>query len=440
MCDISVTTSILSDSRVLCRKLFVQPHNRARLFRWFAAVALLIVATLLFFAALSSRRDRVTLPSGLTVQWLGVTEGTTALIDGNIIQKLLGDRIPAKGLNLGFTTLTRPRKFQPHKNTDHIAWFRLIGTNPYPRYRSMGPGWEDFEVVFQNSAGRELNAPNPWPYTSSSSNALFAIPMDAYPRDKSKVTMRIGTPLGRNPNLKTEQQWAEFDFKTPNRVTKLPSWTLQFIPATNYVDGFPIVLRSASASESIMDLTLPSADWTVAEMTIFDQEGNRYSMSQFFKSTPPDPNCSISFHGSFGAARPWHARLKIVHARGFRKQRSHPIPEPDFPQNLLRRVALIAGDPPVLITNNTGESFSCQLENGQITIRGNTPDRPFWVLISALGDSEVIGHGGTGWKNPNSKNPFGEQHFPLFRNVTNLTLELACPQVLSTEFYFQPAE
>ena len=38
------------------------------------------------------------------------------------------------------------------------------------------------------------------------------------------------------------------------------------------------------------------------------------------------------------------------------------------------------------------------------------------------------------------ENPFGEQHFPLFRNITHLTIELACPQVFSTEFYFQPTE
>ena len=423
---------------VLYRTFFVQPRSMRR-FRCVASLVIFVAALLVFLAVASNRRDIVTLPGGLTVQWLGVTEGTNALIDGNILQKLLGDGIPAKGINLGFATLTRPRKFESRRVTGHVVWFRLSGKDPSsPSYEPLGHfrKWRGFQVFFRNQSGRELEVPHPMPYTISSTNAVFAIAMNAYPRDKPNVTMRIGTP----PDGKTEQQWAEFEFKTPARVKQLPAWSLRSLPATSVVDGFAIVLRSASASSATLDLILPSADWTAPESTILDQEGNRYSMSKFFKSSPPRSDCSISFPGTFGENYPWNARLTFVNARGFVKQPFHHIPEPNFPEHLLRRLTLAVGAPPVSITNSIGQTFSCVLKNGQITIRGNTGERPYWVLVSATDGLKQISDADTGWSNPDFKNPFEDQHFSLFRNVSNLIVELACPQVISTEFYFQPAE
>ena len=77
-----------------------------RRFRWVASLLIFAAALLVFFALASNRRDTVTLPSGLTVQWLGITEGTNDYVDGNILQKLLGDRIPA---NRGQTLLELDR-------------------------------------------------------------------------------------------------------------------------------------------------------------------------------------------------------------------------------------------------------------------------------------------------------------------------------------------
>lgn len=409
-----------------------------RRFRWVASILVFVVSILVFLAVASNRRNTVTLPSGLIVQWLGVTEGTNAYVDGNILQKLLGERIPARGLNLGFTTLARPKSFQPLQETGHVAWFRLSGKNPSPpSYEPLGyfRTWDGFKVFFRNSGGRELEIPHATSYTSSSSNALFSIPMVAYPRDESKVILRIGTP----PDGKTEQQWAEFEFKTPARVKQLPTWNLQSLPATNHVDGWSVVLRSASASSSELVLSLPSSEWSVPECRIFDQEGNQYSWSRTSGPTPPNPDCAISFPDSFGADRPWHLRLQLVHARGFVKRRFDNLPQGDFPEAARRRLMLSPGAPPVPITNNLGEVFSCVLEGQQLKIKGKTSARPFWAVISASNGATDLEINGCGWQNPSPREPLGQQIFFLPQSVTNLSVELACPQILSTEFYFTPA-
>lgn len=413
----------------------VQSRSKSRIFRWAVAAALLIFAATLFLLALSHRRDRVTFPNGLTVQWLGLTEGTNQFVDGNLIQKLLGDRIPARGLNLGFITLPPPRKFDSHQATGHVAWFRLSGENP-PSYGAMAPEWYGFKVSFRNSSGRELEIRDPMYYTSTRTNALFSIPMTAYPRNEPKVTLRVGTP----PDEKLPQYWAEFEFKTPGRATVLPKWKLQSLPATNYVDGIPIILRSASESSARLTISLPSPEWSIPECVISDQEGNSYSWMTIQHPTPPKTESLITFPDTFGTGRPWHLRMRLAHVRGFTKDRSHPLPMRQFPADVSRRITLSRGAPPVTITNHLGEPFQCVLEDQQIKIKGTTPERPYWALISASDGTNELEPQGYGWQNPWPKQPLGVQLFFLPENATNLTLELASPQVLSTEFYLQPAD
>lgn len=413
----------------------MQSHSKTRPLRWAIGVALLLVATILFLIPLSNRRDRLTLPDGRTVQWLGLTEGTNAFVDGNLIQKFLGDRIPAKGLNLGFTTLTRPRRFESHQATGHTAWFRISGENP-PSFGALSPEWHGFKVSFRNSGGRDLEIPHPMPYTSSTTNALFSIPMTAYPRDEAEVTLRVGTP----PDGKMPSHWAEFEFKTPGQVTDLPKWTPQPLPATNHVEGIPIVLRSASESSAQLIISLPSPEWSIPECVISDQEGNRYSWKSSTQPAPPKTESLITFPDSFGVGRPWKVQMKIAHARGFTQERSQPIPLREFPAELRRRLTLSAGAPPVFITNAMGETFSCWIHSQQLNIRGTTPLRPYWAVISASNGTKELELNGYGWQNPWSKQPLGQQIFFLPEDATNLTVELASPQVLSTEFYFQPAD
>jgi hypothetical protein len=258
--------------------------------------------------------------------------------------------------------------------------------------------------------------------------------MTAYPRSEPKVTIRIGT----TPDSKTTQQWAEFEFKTPGRVTKLPNWRLRSLPATNVVDGHPIVLRSASTSKSELIISLPSSEWSVPECLISDQEGNTYSYRSYTTPSPPKTESLVTFPDSF-AGQPWRLRMQTVHVRAFTKSQSHPNPMRDFPEALRRRIVLSADAPPVSISNALGEEFSCSLERQQISIKGNTPARPYWALVSASNGTNEIEPNGYGWQNPSPQQPLGQQIFFLSESITHLTLELACPEVLSTEFYFQPS-
>jgi hypothetical protein len=155
--------------------------------------------------------------------------------------------------------------------------------------------------------------------------------------------------------------------------------------------------------------------------------------------SPPKTDSAVTFPDSLGADRPWKMRMKIAHVRGFTKDRSQPFPMRDFPADLTRRLTLSAGASPVTITNHLGEPFQCVVEAQQLKIKGTTPARPYWAVISASDGIKELEMTGYGWQNPSPKFRLGQQIFFLSENVTNLTVELASPEVLSTEFYFQPS-
>ncbi|HVK58984.1 MAG TPA: hypothetical protein VM735_09405 [Candidatus Kapabacteria bacterium] len=420
----------------------------ARRLRWLASFVVLVGAILLFFGLATSRRDRVALPNGITVEFLGVTHGTNDFVIGNFLQRLLGDRIPAKGIDLGFTTLTRPRNIPMYDNGSR-AWVRVSVPEDFSIDRHH---WRGFNASFRNESGRELEVPfRLTPSANFKSNAVFGIRMEAYPRNEPKVTLRVGTPTrdlltSRIPTPSSDQQktqWAEFEFKNPEVIKELPTWNVQPLPATNYVEGLPVVLRAASASASEIRVDLPSSDWSIPECEMLDQEGNRYSLSSSKRPAPPATPVAIEFPASLGADRPWHVRLRIVAARGFIPEAlaSIKLPQVDFPSALRRRIHLSEVRPYVSITNETGEVFLCALKATELIITGTTTaERPYWAVLSAQDGSQTLGFNGYGWMNPTIKEPSGRQTFSLPDNVTNVTVELACPQVYSTDFYFMPSE
>jgi hypothetical protein len=297
------------------------------------------------------------------------------------------------------------------------------------------PHWTGLKATFSNRNVRELKVPYPVPRASSSSNALFAISMDAFPRDQSDVMLRIGTP-----ERVAKQQWAEFEFANPRVVKELSEWKLQSLPATNLIRNSRVILRSANAAFSTLRFTLPSSVWLVPEAYIFDQEGNRYSWSGYSRPTSTNRDHEIHFPYSFGSDRPWHARVTFVRARYFVKSRYDDVAQLKFPKESQRCVTLSVDGPPSLITNNIGEAFTCVLYGDHFAISGSTSERPYWAVISARSASKEVTFYGYRWVTPSRNNPAARQVFFLPNSVTNLTLELACPEVLTTEFYFKPSQ
>ena len=109
------------------RLRFKRVLRRVVLFMVFSSIAGLTI----LFASWKGRHIEVA--EGLTLQWLGVTEGTNSFIEGNPLEKVLGNRIPAKGIGFGAMKLRRPESFQPSaKDAPITAWVRASG----PRLQS----------------------------------------------------------------------------------------------------------------------------------------------------------------------------------------------------------------------------------------------------------------------------------------------------------------
>src|SRR5262245_403176 len=86
---------------------FKRMLRRAVLFFVFSTIGGLAI----LFASWKGRHVEVA--EGLTLKWLGITEGTNSLAEGNPLEKVLGNWIPVKGIGFGDMKLRRPASHQP---------------------------------------------------------------------------------------------------------------------------------------------------------------------------------------------------------------------------------------------------------------------------------------------------------------------------------------
>src|SRR4051812_11340695 len=109
------------------------------------------------FFAYSAMSKRVTFPDGATLEVVGVTLGTNAFLQGNPLEKILGNRISPKGFSFAGLKFERPQPFSSPRDAPMTVWLRLKITGSGLDRPDFGYGylWDSSRVIAANGSGRQ---------------------------------------------------------------------------------------------------------------------------------------------------------------------------------------------------------------------------------------------------------------------------------------------
>ena len=405
--------------------------NRHRIPVLFCVFALLL--TVAFLLARRGRHRVVTLPDGLSIEFLGVTVGTNRLPYGSPLQRILANHIP-QGLKLGPWTIPPPTFLSRWDETDAHAWLVVRGLNRLSRRN-----WFDSKVVTSNRFSRQISIPTlaaSFSPNASMNEVVLDVPLVAFPRNDHTAILRFSPPT-----KKEERLWIEFPFRNP-LFTAGSAWTPPPPPVTNRFDGQEFILSSASDSRDQriaravgtghVVLTLPSSDWQIPYCRLFDNEGN--SARKSWIEGPRNGKVTVWFDHSLETNRPW--RVEATFARGF----GPPRPDRLYSPEQLRTAHLTAAQPATL-TNNAGEVFTLKIDARNLFIE--SPDRlaiPCWAILSAKDENNIPLYlsQSSEWESIHPGSGALTQTAHLDRPCSSIDLRLACPPSFTTQFFVFP--
>ena len=392
--------------------------------QWLALFSVLtvLVGLALLFAPLSGRSVAVT--EGLTLHWLALTVGTNSFQEGNPLEKLLGDRIPAKGFGLGALKLHRPLSHRPPETTAPLtAWIRATGPGlqemQYQLYRG-------FKVMTANSSGRELEHPPAMACQVASNEVLLAISLYAFPRDEGTVRLRIAPPLDN----KQERRWAEFEFENPLGATN-HHWRLERLPITNEVGSDRFVLFNVLTNPTRLIFHAPSKGWFLSQCTIWDDEGNRSAMSS---GGYGEREIAVTFAYPLEANRPWKV------SAGFTRAPPHHrlLELGQFTPEDWLRVQVDTSATYVSVTNTAGTVYRWRFDGQQLSAWNATDPakKPEFVMMSATNElGREVKFLDTAWM---SRGTNVTQVWSTREQAASLVVELGVPKAASLDFYVRP--
>ena len=395
-----------------------------RLLLWLLPI-LLIVGLLSVFFRRNSLSRGIPIGNAMTVEFLGVTAGSNNLRHGSFLERLLGDEIPARGLRVGPLILRRPMTLRNAGDAAASAWLVVRGAGPAPRGFSYY--WEGSDAVISNRSGRQFSIPTAQPFHIDAKQVVLRVPLVAFPRDGKTVFLRLSPPA--EPGA--VRQCLEFEFENPLQ-TSAPKWNASPAPVTNKVGDLQFILTSAAPNKIMF--ALPSADWSISDCRMFDNEGNSFGWSR--TEGPRDLQTKVWFDHWLEVNRSWRVRATFI--RGVLAGR--PIAQ--IPTSECRVARLTRSAPEISLTNTTGEVFSCRVVRDELHFRNETGNvTPYWIILSATNqDNERIDVSSVGWTGTGGASAPQEQVWSLPKPCSALDLQLACPLAISREFLVNPAE
>ena len=404
-----------------------QQFQRSGVNRALRRVALFfVVAAFAGVAALfmSSRGRHVDVTENLSLQWLGVTEGTNSFEEGNPLEKLLGDRIPAKGVDLGALKLRRPASYPPPgRDAPITAWVRASGPGMNELQYQIHHG---FKVMTANSAGRELEHPPAMPYRVGPSNeVLFAISLYAFPRDEGNVRLRLAPPLDN----RQERRWAEFTFENRFRGPH-EEWKVEQVPITNGIGADRFVLFNVLSRPVRLIFHAPAKGWYLSECTIWDEEGNRSAMSS---AGYGEREITAGFAYPLEASRAWKVAARFTRAPPHQLMALGQFTPED---RLQVRVGTRGAQ--ASTTNSAGSVYHWSFDGKQLRVGNTTHPRqkPDFVMLSATNELGLeVKFFDTSWMDNRSQ---VTQVWWTREQPAALAVELGIPRTLSTEFFVRP--
>lgn len=397
------------------------------------------VGVLVFAAVYVRRRSLPASPQGSFLKLAGVTYGTNAFIYGNFLQRMVHKQIPYSRLPL-FGYKLSPRRFHrlPWEDAPITAWVELHGTN-------LSLDLRQWKVLASDSSGRQFETgPGSSPFTN-----LVSFRISAFPRNEKDFKLRI-SPLFLN-----EQSPSTVEFKIRNpQIVIPPHWRARPLPFTNRVENLEVVLKSLeipfetllhsripynSKVRFSLNTSLPALDWRLIDCEITDADGNRRGWQSLGSGRQP----SVEMELALAQTDIWKVAATLSRTA-------------NFSSDELRIIHLgLAETKP--LTNPTGRIFVSRLEGARFFVdadgakdsrvlsritaineSGKLADSP--ILVVDVRDSSgklidvpelfpsimISGAGKVGWG------------WTLARSDSNITLQLAFPKVIKTEFYARP--
>ena len=438
---------------------------RARLLILLALLALSVVLVIVV-----TKPQRIHLSAETSVEFLGVTVGTNAFIHGNLLEKILGDRIPAKGLTLGPFNLRRPRTYTVNTDDAPLA-ARILIRGPLEQLEQ----WftRDLTVIAANSAGRELENPPPVPFSTfpgASNEMLLTVPLFAFPRDERNVRLRLTLLRRRSAERRSLQ------FKFPNPFPRPPpaQWQPATLPITNVAADAQFILQQFSDPTRLTFL-LPKG-WRPTECKIEDSEGNfhRARLPEAYISDSQTGSALIAaaradqqmpdgyvtstktvvpFRHSLERDRVWKITATFVAAsiNAIPAGPRYDVARIDSGHDLRFQIPV---NTKLTLTNSAGATYTCTFYGDTLSIMNatNNTEKTHFVILSATDDLHRdvnFTFGPENFRRPGFAVPAGGQtwriagtpNFPIRvqpYTTTNLSLYLVVPKTVETVFYIHP--
>jgi hypothetical protein len=418
--------------------------SKRRLTAWgLAGLVILCLVAAILFHWISGSRQSVELSDGATLRLLGTSQGTNEFRDGSVLSRLLDERIPAQGIEIVGLTLKRPRTLTPPRHSmwedaPLTVWVQLIPAEPGqgPLYFSAVAGRDDWRIIADNRSGRRMENPHPLQRIMSD-GVILAIPLHAFPRDERTFQLHIL----RGGRFGEPRDHAKFEIANPFRPDP-PAWAPEPMPVTNRIEDLEVVLTVARVSPTRTDVrTVPNhirlgfspPDWHLLRCRITDHEGNLFPATRI--RHPRAGSALVEFRSGLEYDQPWRIETEFVQAPDWPMGRLTDFPESEritVKLNSIREVSYF--------TNAIGREFICWLDgNGNLCVSEQTDTPPHFIVLQAEPHGRLIQVDG---------GPYGAQYFglgmtqrlSLDKPVTNLTVVLASPKIVSTRFYVRPGK
>ena len=393
--------------------------------------AFVAIGIAIAFIYIVTRPQRVELSQGTTLALLGVTLGTERFETGTVLERLLGDRIPAGGLEIAGWRLRRPEVLRS-QDAPMTAWVMMEGSiAPASRFYSSGS-----RVIAANTAGRALE--NPWARLhplGSTNQILFEIPLFAFPRDERHLRLRL-SPSKADWE---ERRWVEFRLKNPLR-RKAARWEPGRVPMTNQVEESEFVLAGVVFEPTRIRFRVPRG-WRLTQCKIEDEEGNSYkNISRPFRDA--HGGVRALFAHSLERDRTWKITAKLI----------GPVLNSSWADSTLESGAFhsgqdltinIAEGSELTVTNTVGAAYRCRFDEQTLSIRGaeKGQERTRFTILKA---TDQTGRDVEFLDISTSQNPrlqrLGAQSWRTDERVERICVRAVVPKIVETAFYIRPAE
>lgn len=371
------------------------------------------------------------LPDGSRLTLREISYGTNVPVSGSLPERLLGNRIPAGGINLLGWKLRRPRELP-------LGFVGLGAAPPITAWLELSSATHTAQELQSRLHAREIIArsrdgrqyANGYQGSSggmsmilSANTVLWRVPISAFPRTEKEFALQLRTGNGG------EALGAAYEFRIPNPSPVTPvALVSRPLPQTNQLGELQVILDEVQGTNNTASvgfrLRCPPAlshDWRMDECWIEDEEGNRQGMQSWSSSTEPSLQTS---HG-LPADKPWRIVATLNKLQDLDKRELIAL---DF--GVTNQIS---------VTNSGGQEFRCEFDGLNLKVKfhgwaGATHSPNLAIrALDPTGEEIVFGERQWVWTGRDCRSMGWTMPRP------GIQMQLVMPKAVRTEFVAMPA-